>query len=208
MRKKSVPIKDTVPYWHFHKRLYNWTIMHAQKKHATKFLFFHSFAESSFFPIPPDITLLIMSFANRAKSWWYAFICSVASVLGGLAGYLIGVLLYDSIGKLIINGLGLQQAFDVVGVYYSTNVFIYVLLAAFTPIPYKVFTIAAGFWRVDIIPFLLASIIGRSARFFIEAALVYYFGNHMKKFLDKYFNLITLVVGLLIVGGFIALKYL
>ena len=162
--------------WNIHRRIYDWTIKQAHRKHAEKFLFFHAFAESSFFPIPPDITLLIMSFAHRVKAWWYALICSIGSVLGGILGYAIGWLLYDSVGQMIINVLGLQSAFETVGIYYSSNTFLYVIIAAFTPIPYKVFTIAAGFWKVDILLFIAASIIGRSARFFIEAALIYFFG--------------------------------
>jgi len=116
--------------------------------------------------------------------------------------------LFDTIGNFIINTLGYQSQFNAVGDLYKSYAFLAILASAFTPIPYKVFTIAAGFWQVGLLPLIAASIIGRSARFFIVASLIYFFGPKIKQFIDKYFNLLTVIFIILLVAGFILLKYL
>ena|SRR3989338_941156 len=190
------------------RRLYDWVLSWANKKHASKALFGLAFAESSFFPIPPDVLQIALSVSKPKKSFFFALISSIGSVLGGIFGYFIGFFLFDSVGKLIIDALGYQPQFDAVGNLYKSYAFLAILTAAFTPIPYKVFTIAAGFWQVGLFPLIAASLIGRSARFFLVATLFYFFGPKIKLFIDKYFNLLTVLFIILLIGGFVAIKYL
>jgi membrane protein YqaA with SNARE-associated domain len=192
----------------FLRRLYDWTLSWAETPYGTAALFVVAFAESSFFPIPPDLLLIALCVSIPKKSFKYALISGIGSVLGGIFGYYIGVALYDALGKLIIQTLHYERYFELVGRMYADNAFLAVLGAAFTPIPYKVFTIAAGVWRIDFGTFLLASIIGRNGRFFLEAALIFLFGARIKNFIDKYFNILSILFFILLVGGFIAVKYL
>ena len=190
------------------RKLYDWVISWSNKKHASKALFGLAFAESSFFPIPPDVLQIALSVAKPKKSFFFALISSIGSVLGGIFGYFIGFFLFDSVGKLIIDALGYQAQFDAVGNLYKSYAFLAILTAAFTPIPYKVFTIAAGFWHISLSTLIIASIIGRSGRFFLVATLFYFFGPKIKDFIDEYFNLLTIAFLVLLVGGFVAIKYL
>jgi len=190
------------------RRLYEWVLSWAHKKYSSAALFVLAFAESSFFPVPPDVLQIALSVSKPKKSFFYALISSVGSVLGGIFGYSIGLFLFDSIGSFIINALGYQSQFQSVGQIYKSYAFLAILTAAFTPIPYKVFTIAAGFWNVGLFPLIVASVIGRSARFFLVASLIYFFGPKIKDFIDKYFNLITIIFLILLAGGFMAIKYM
>lgn len=188
------------------RKLYDWVLSWAHKKYSTLALFLLAFAESSFFPVPPDVLQMALSVSKPKKSFFYAFIASVGSVLGGVAGYFIGLFLFDTIGSLIINGLGYQSQFASVGVLYKSYAFLAIFTAAFTPIPYKVFTIAAGVWHVGLGTLIIASILGRSARFFLVGSLIYFYGPKIKNFIDKYFNILTIVFLLLLIGGFVLLK--
>jgi len=190
------------------RKLYDWVLSWAYKKYSSVALFVLAFAESSFFPIPPDILQIALSVSKPKKSFFYALISSIGSVLGGILGYFIGLFLFSSFGSFIINTLGYESQFQAVGNLYASYAFFAILVSAFTPIPYKVFTIAAGVWQVGLLPLITASIIGRSARFFIVAALIYFFGPKIKEFIDRYFNLLTVVFFLLLVGGFFLVKYL
>tara|TARA_Y100000294_G_scaffold134783_1_gene127449 strand:- start:890 stop:1519 length:630 start_codon:yes stop_codon:yes gene_type:complete len=190
------------------RKLYDWVLSWAYKKYSSAALFVLAFAESSFFPIPPDILQIALSVSKPKKSFFYALISSIGSVLGGIFGYFIGLFLFDSIGSFIINTLGYEAQFQAVGNLYSSYAFFAILASAFTPIPYKVFTIAAGFWQVGLLPLITASIIGRSARFFIVATLIYFFGPKIKESIDKYFNLLTIVFFTFLIGGFFIIKYL
>lgn len=190
------------------RRLYEWVLSWAHKKYSSAALFILAFAESSFFPIPPDILQIALSVSKPKRAFFYALISSIGSVLGGILGYFIGFFLFDTIGSFIINALGYQAQFDAVGNLYKSYAFLAILVSAFTPIPYKVFTIAAGFWQVGLMPLIAASIIGRSARFFIVAALFYFFGPKIKDFIGKYFNMLTIIFIILLIGGFWMVKYL
>jgi len=190
------------------RRLYDWVLSWAHKKYSSAALFVIAFSESSFFPIPPDVLQIALSVSKPKKSFVFALIASVGSVLGGILGYFIGLFLFDTIGSFIINTLGYQSQFNAVGDLYKSYAFLAILASAFTPIPYKVFTIAAGFWQVGLLPLIAASVIGRSARFFIVASLIYFFGPKIKEFIDKYFNLLTVIFIILLVAGFIVVKYL
>lgn len=190
------------------RKLYDWVLSWAHKKYSSAALFVLAFSESSFFPVPPDVLQIALSVSKPKKSFYYALIASVGSVLGGILGYFIGLFLFDTIGSFIINTLGYQAQFDAVGDLYKSYAFLAILVSAFTPIPYKVFTIAAGFWQVGLLPLIAASAIGRSARFFIVATLIYFFGPKIKEFIDKYFNILTIIFIILLLGGFLIIKYL
>ncbi|MCF8708042.1 YqaA family protein [Rhizorhapis sp. SPR117] len=190
------------------KRLYNWTLEKAGHHHASRWLFGISFAESSFFPIPPDVLLGPMCLAKPRSAFRYAFICTLASVLGALLGYAIGLFLFDTLGKAILNTYGLLEQFDAFAARFNEQGWLIVLLAGFTPLPFKVITIAAGATKMPLYILVIASIISRSARFYLEAALLWKFGEPMKRAIDQNFALITTIVGTLGVGGFVAVKYL
>jgi membrane protein YqaA with SNARE-associated domain len=190
------------------KKLYFWTIHWAATKHAVPALFLIALMESSFFPIPPDVLLIAMCFARPKKGWGYAFWCSVASVLGGVLGWVIGWGFYETVGVRIIEAFHYQEHFQTVEKLYQENAFAAILLAAFTPIPYKVFTIAAGVFHIPIPILVAASVIGRSGRFFLVAGFIYFFGPRVKPFLEKYFEWFTLAFGALLIGGFVLVKYL
>ena len=143
------------------KNFYNWTLNKASHPKAVWFLSFISFIESSFFPIPPDIILIPMIIANKLKAWWYAFICTISSVLGGFLGYLIGAFFYSSIGIFIINSYGLENQFDSFQNWYNQYGIFIVLAGGFTPFPYKFITIASGVFNLNLFLFIFAAIISR-----------------------------------------------
>ncbi len=190
------------------RKLYDWTLSWAETKYGTLALFVLAFAEASFFPVPPDILLIALCVSLNKKSFKYALICTLGSVLGGLFGYFIGYSLYDIIGVYIIQTLNYQQYFDLVGQMYASNAFVAIFAAGLTPIPYKVFTIAAGFWRIDLVTLMLASILSRGLRFFLLAGLIYLFGKKIKTFIDKYFNLLLTIGLIVLVGGFFLISFL
>ncbi len=189
------------------RRLYDWVLSWADSKYGLWALAILAFAESSFFPIPPDVLLIALCLGARDKWFKYAAVCSVASVAGGLGGYAIGAFGYESLGAPIIEFYGAAEKYLEVQALYQDHGFAVVFLAGFTPIPYKVFTIAAGVFDLSLIPFTGASLISRSARFFIVAGLLRMFGAPVKTFIDKWFNLLTIVFGVLVVGGFLLVKY-
>lgn len=188
--------------------LYNWTLHWAKTPQAPVALFSIAFIESSFFPIPPDILLIAMVVAKRERWWKDALICTAGSVLGALLGYAIGWGFYESVGKFIVQTYHLEKYIETVGRLFADNAFWAVFTAAFTPIPYKVFTIAAGLFRISIPVLIIASIFGRAGRFFLVALALRLFGKKIEKTIEKYFDIFSLAFVALIVGGFIVLKYL
>lgn len=190
------------------KRLYYWTLAKAAHPLAERWLAIISFIESSFFPIPPDVVLAPMCVARPERAWRFATICTIASVAGALAGYVIGAFLFDLIGKPILDFYGAADQFEQVKQQFNDNGWLIVLLAGFTPLPFKVITIAAGATALPLPVLIAASIISRSARFFLVAGLLRYFGPPMQAWIDRNFALATTVIGVAFVGGFIALKYL
>lgn len=191
-----------------HRRLYDWTLHWAHTPYGSIALFTLAFCESSFFPIPPDVLLMALAFSIARKSFKYAAICSAGSILGGGFGYFIGFGLFDFVGIPILATLGLMEKFDYVKEQYNSNAFSAVAIAGFTPIPYKVFTIAAGACKINLWTFFIASAISRSGRFFIVAALICIFGPKIKHFIEKYFNIISIAFVVLIVAGFFVIKLL
>ncbi|MHB1217193.1 MAG: YqaA family protein [Alphaproteobacteria bacterium] len=188
--------------------LYNWTIRLAGHRHATAALFAVSFAESSFFPVPPDAMLVPMILANPRKAWLFAGVCTVASVLGGLVGYGIGYFLYDTLGKPILQLYGQQEQIEHALAWYREWGAWIVAVKGFTPIPYKVVTITSGFARLDIWAFLLASVVSRIPRFFLVAALLRRYGDPIRAFIEKRLYLVTMLFLLFLVGGFVVIEYL
>lgn len=169
-------------------RLHDWVLHWSSSPHAITALFLLAFAESSFFPIPPDVLLIAMVLAVPARAMGYAFVCSVGSVLGAMAGYAIGRGMCEAVAGIFVGHFFSQEVFDKVVRAYQENAFITVLTAAFTPIPYKLITIAAGVARINFFTLVIASVIGRSSRFFLVAGFISYFGPVMKEKIEKYFD--------------------
>jgi membrane protein YqaA with SNARE-associated domain len=190
------------------RRLYDWIMELAASDRAPSALFWVSFIESSFFPIPPDVMLIPMALANRAKAWWYATIATVGSVVGGLLGYVIGYLLFDLVGKPILNLYGYTDKFHEFAAQYNEYGSWIVFMAGLTPFPYKVITIASGTTSMNILMFIVASIAGRAGRFFAVAGLLYFFGQPIRAFIERYFGILTVLFFVLLLGGFAAVRFL
>ena len=190
------------------RRLYEWTMAKAAHPHAEWWLALISFVESSFFPIPPHPLLGLMCLAEPRKAIRVAIITTGASVLGGLFGYAIGYFLYDAIGASLIGALGLGESFPKAACYLRENDFWVILLAGTTPIPFKLLTITAGFIEMALVPFIAASVIGRSLIFMTVGVLFRLFGAPIKAVIDKHFGKVTIAFGALLVGGFIAIAAL
>lgn len=192
----------------FVRRIYDWVLHWADTPWAVPALFLISFAESSFFPIPPDVLLIALCVGDRAKSWSFALWCSIASVLGGLAGYGIGMFFWDAVDQWFLGTVFSQEQFLYAKKFYDDDSFLLVFIGAFTPIPYKVITITAGVCGINLPMFLLASAVGRSARFFLVAGLIRRFGPPIREFLETRFELVTIAGTVLLVGGFVAARYM
>ncbi len=190
------------------RKLYDWVLSWADHPHAGLALWLLAFAEASFFPIPPDVLLIALCLSKPKRSFKWALICSIGSVVGGMAGYFLGYQFMTSIGEHILAFYHLTDKYLIVQHLYQKYDAWAVAVAGFTPIPYKLFTIAAGAFKISFITFVIASAISRSARFFLVAGTIYLFGPSVKEFLDKYFNLCTIVFTVLLIGGFLIIKWL
>lgn len=189
------------------RKMYYWTLHWATTPYAVPALIILSFMESSFFPIPPDVLLIALCFANPRKWFSLAAWCTVASVVGGGVGYGIGWGLWETIGEPIVKFYHGEPVIAKVQHWYDEYGFVGVLVAAVTPIPYKVFTIASGSMKFDLWLFTLASILGRGFRFFLVAWLIRAFGPVIKPYLEKHFELMVSLLAVLGIGGFFLLKY-
>ena len=201
----------------FFRRLYDWVLHWSETKYGLPALFILSLSESSFFPIPPDVLLIALALGMQSKALYFAFICSIASILGAMLGYAIGYFAwwnnigeYSSVALFFFNHIpgfstelftAIQQKFDLY------NFFI-VFTAGFTPIPFKIITISAGAFNINFPMFVIASTISRSARFFLVAFLIKKYGKPITAFIDKYFNILSIVFTIVLIGGFFALKVL
>ena len=190
------------------RRLYDWVLHWAETPYGAWALFALAFCESSFFPIPPDILLIALAVGMPKKSLRYALICSAGSVLGGCLGYLIGWQFMAGVGNRIIEFYDLTDKIALIADMFRQYDAWAIGIAGFTPIPYKVFTISAGMFEINFMVFFLASAVSRSARFFIVGGLIYIFGPAIQAFIDRYFNILAVAATVLLVGGFILLKYL
>ena len=189
------------------KKLYNWTISLASHPFAIGFLAVIAFLESSIFPIPPDVLLIALVLASRDKAWIMASVCTVFSVIGGLFGYIIGFFLFTSIGDPILEFYGYQDHFSrFKSVYNDWGAWI-VFAGGFTPIPYKVITIASGAVHLNLITFLVASIVSRGMRFFLVSALLWYFGPPVRRIIEKNLNFFAILFFAILLLGFIIIRY-
>ncbi len=190
------------------RKLYDWVMDLAAHRNAPWALFAVAFIESSFFPIPPHVMLIPMILAHRNKAWQFAFICTVGSVLGGVAGYAIGMsVLYDLIMKPLFELYGYSDKFAAFADGYKQWGGWIVFGAGVTPFPYKVITIASGIVGMNILVFLFASIVSRGLAFFAIAALLYFFGQPIRDFIERRLGLVSIVFTVLLFGGFLAVKF-
>jgi len=217
--------RRAVVWWHLHRRLYDWTIAWAYRPSSSVALFGLSFSESIIFPVPPDVLLIPLVLGHRRRWRWYGLLCSLASVLGAIAAYVIGWLAWASIAPTMYRWFGwtglTAENFDkiaaqVAGRDYRVWVFWTVFTAGVTPLPFKVFNIFAGMFGTSaqavnpamfFVWFLIAAVASRSARFFLLAGLCRAFGARITPFIEKYFNWLSLAFAVLLVGGFFVLKY-
>ena len=190
------------------KKLYDWVMELADHPKALWILAVMSFAESSFFPIPPDVLLIPMVLAAPTRAWRIAMVCSVSSVFGGLFGYVIGAYFFDVVGQPIVDFYHLQSGFERFTALYNEFGAIIVAVAGFSPIPYKVFTIASGVTNLDLTTFIVSSAVSRSARFFLVAALLWKYGSPIREFIENHLAKLTLLFCILLVGMFVMLKYI
>jgi membrane protein YqaA with SNARE-associated domain len=197
-----------VARWAIHRRLYDWVLSFAHHKHSTSALFAISFAESSFFPIPPDVLLGPLCLGRRDKALWFATVTTVASVLGAVLGYAIGWGLWGMLEQVFyayVPGFTADKFAAVEQWYEAWGIWV-LFAAAFTPIPFKVFTIAGGVFHQPLLLFIGVSIIGRGLRFYLVAAAFWWIGPKAMPFIDKYFNLLCLLFVVLLIGGFAVLR--
>ena len=200
----------------FIKNIYDWILSLSDKKNSGYSISILSFSESFFFPVPPDILLIPLCLGNRRKSFYFAFLCSVSSIFGGIVGYYIGKVLwwsepgveYSTLANIFfyyVPGLTIESFNNIKSLYFKWD-FLIIFTAGFTPIPFKLITISAGTFNINFVMFILASMISRSARFFLLATLIWLFGEKIRFFIEKYFNLLAIFFTILLVGGFIIIK--
>jgi membrane protein YqaA with SNARE-associated domain len=208
---KAAVVRPPIPWTNplaLMRWLYDWVLHWAETPYGLPALAVLSFAESSFFPVPPDVLLIALALAVPGRALWFATVCTVASVAGGVFGYLIGYVVWEQVSDFFFRFVFSKELFDFVAVKYNENAFWAVFTAGLTPIPYKVFTVAAGVFSIDVGEFLLASVLGRAGRFFTVAALIRMFGAPIRAFIDKYFNLLSFVFVVLLIGGFAVIRWL
>jgi len=184
------------------RKLYDWTLRMAGHRHAVRYMGAVSFAESSFFPIPPDVMVVPMVLARRDQAYWIATVCTVTSVLGGMFGYAIGYFLYDSLGQMLIRLYGMQEGLEEFRHWFATYGAAIILLKGFTPIPFKLVTIASGFAAFNFPLFLLCALITRGARFFLLAWLLKRWGEPVQAFIEKRLTLVSWLFLIVLIGGF------
>jgi membrane protein YqaA with SNARE-associated domain len=190
------------------RRLYDRLMLLAEGPQASKWLAIVAFAESSFFPVPPDAMIVPMVLARPERAWRIAALCTLASVVGGFCGYAIGSFLWETVGKPIVDFYGYQDAFLKFQYQFQEWGLWIILIKGLTPIPYKIVTIASGVAQFNLLIFGIASIVTRGARFFLVAALLKAFGPPLRTFIERYLTLVTTGFALLIVAGFVALNYI
>lgn len=202
------PIEAAAPPRNWLRRLYDRCIDAAHKPHATWTMGAISFAESSFFPIPPDVMLVPMALAHPKRAYWFATVCTIASVLGGILGYAIGAFLYDSVGVWLVSVYGLQDKMEAFRHGYANWGAWIILLKGLTPIPYKVVTLTAGFAAYNIFLFIIFSIVARAMRFYLVAFLIHRYGEQARLMIEKRLGLYTALGAAVVVFGLVGAVYL
>ncbi len=190
------------------RRLYDWVLSWADHRLALPALFLLAFAEASFFPIPPDVLLMALAMSKPRGSFLFSAVCLAGSVAGGAFGYFLGMAFMNTVGQWIIEFYHLADQYSQVMALYDKYGAWAVAAGGFTPLPYKLFTVTAGAFKMDFAVFMAASLVSRGARFLAEAALFWLFGPPIKQIIDRYFGLFTIVFMILLIGGFIALKWI
>lgn len=190
------------------RKMYDWVLHWAETPYGSWALFVLAFCESSFFPIPPDVLLIALAVGMPTRAFRFALVCSVGSLFGGCFGYLIGWQFMNGVGDRIIEFYGLASKFELLRQKYEQYNAWIVFTAGFTPVPYKLITISAGTFKVNFPIFFVASAVSRSARFFMVSALIYAFGPKIRRFIDRYFNLLAISFTVLLIGGFVLIKML
>jgi membrane protein YqaA with SNARE-associated domain len=185
------------------RALYDWTLKLASHRHAERSMAAIAFAESSFFPIPPDVMIVPMILARKDRAWRIATICTISSVLGGIVGYGIGYFLYDSVGKWLMHAYGMEGGIEQFRRWYAQWGAAIILIKGLTPIPFKLVTIASGFASFNFGLFLITALITRAARFFLVAWLLQRYGAPVQAFIEKRMNLVGILLIAVIVGGFV-----
>jgi len=202
----------------FFKKIYKWVLSLSTRKNSYYSISLLSFSESFFFPIPPDVLLIPCCLISRRKSFYYAFLCSISSVFGGIIGYYIGKMLwwdvpgieYSSLANLFFDfvpGLTFDSFNNIKSLYDDWDFWI-VFTAGFTPIPFKLITISSGTFNINFFMFIIASIVSRSARFFLLATLIWVFGEKIRLYIEKYFNILAILFTLFLIGGFVIIKFI
>lgn len=189
------------------RRLYDWVLGWADHRYSSWALFAIAFAESSFFPIPPDLLLIALAVAIPTRAMRYAAICTIGSVTGGVFGYFIGYQFFDLIGAPIVRFYAVEEEYTRLEALYRNYDAFFVAAAGLTPIPYKVATITAGFFKVDLARFILASALSRSVRFFGIGLLIRVFGPRIREFIEKYFEILSVLFLVFLVAGFFILRW-
>ena len=189
------------------KKMYDWVLQWAERPGGTWALFIIAFCESSFFPVPPDVLLIALAVGAPKKSYKFAMVCSLGSILGACVGYFIGWQFMDLIGDKIIGFYHLTDKIDYIAALYREWDAWAVGIAGFTPIPFKLFTIAAGAFSINFPIFIIASAFSRTLRFILVGSLIYFFGPSIQTFINKYFNILAIVFVILLIAGFVAIRF-
>src|SRR5262244_1069894 len=190
------------------RRLYDWCVAAAGKPYATWLMGFVSFVESSFFPVPPDAMLIPLGLARPDRAFYYATVCTITSVAGGVLGYVIGAALYESVGQWLIQLYGYGAKVEAFREAYRQYGAWIILLKGLTPIPYKIVTITSGLAGYPIVPFILLSFVARGMRFYLVAFLIYRYGERARKIIEERLGFWVTLAGIVVVAGIIAAIYL
>lgn len=203
IEREGVPVPEEAPTHRGPvRRLYDWVIAWADRPGGPVALFGLAMAEAFIFPIPPDVLLIPMAIGRPRRSLWFAALCTAGSVLGAMVGYLIGSSLFHAVAEPILHFYGYMEQYRHIGRLYNENLLVSLGTAGFTPIPFKVFTIAAGGFGVSFPAFVGISALSRGGRFFLVAGLIRVFGRRIREFIDRYFNVLSLAFAVLLIGGF------
>ena len=189
------------------RSLYDWVVGLSERPNAVRTLFVIAFAESSFFPIPPDVLLIPLAIGAPRRALRFAALCTAGSSLGALLGYFLGLEFYEVIGQRIVAFYSAGEQYERVQALYQQWDVVAIALAGFTPIPFKIFTITAGVFKINLITFTIVVLLSRGARFFLLGGLIWRFGPSIRNFVDRYFNLLVILFSILLVGGFFIVKY-
>ncbi len=197
----------TTPQHNWFRSLYDWVLSWSDRPSGPWALFVLAMAEASFFPIPPDVLLIALALGNKQQIFRFVALCTAGSVLGGVIGYAIGAFAFEGLGRPVLEWYGLLGSFDIVSSKFRAHAFWSIFIAAFTPIPFKVFTVAAGAMHVNMPVLIVASAVGRGARFGLVGWLIHRYGDPVKGMIERHLNWLTVVFVILLLGGFVVIRH-